>query len=171
MRFSSPAPSHGAALWALARRSGLDENSPYAYLLWGEHFSATSIVAETGGEVAGFITGFRIPDDPDALFVWQIAVDAAHRGCGVAGDMLDALVGRLPWCRAVEATVTPGNAASVALFRAFAARHRGALEEAVAFGAHLFPGGSHEAEVRFRIAPVDNQVAPPDHLSEHSQRT
>ena len=154
LRLSTPDPSHGAAMWALARRSGLDENSPYAYVLWAEYFAETSVVVERDDEVVGFVSGFPVPAAPETVFVWQVAVDERQRGRGVGNAMLDALVDRLPWLRSLEATVTPSNAASAALFRAFAARHDAPVEEEPAFGAHLFPGGSHEAEIRFRIGPL-----------------
>lgn len=146
-------PHHGAAVCDLARRSGMDENSPYAYLMWGEYFADTSVVAERGGAVVGFVTGFRPPRSPDTLFVWQIAVDEGERGRGLGGRMLDVLVSGLPWCRVLEATVTPSNRASASLFRAFAGRMGVGVDEAIVFDAALFTGGGHEPEVRFRIGP------------------
>ena len=69
LRFRTPSPSDGLALWRLAGAVGLDLNSPYAYVLWGEHFAATSIVAARGGSIVGFVTGFRPPELPDTLYV------------------------------------------------------------------------------------------------------
>src|SRR3546814_9248471 len=45
VRFRTPEPSDGRAMWALAKRSGLDLNSPYAYVMWGDYHAATSVVA------------------------------------------------------------------------------------------------------------------------------
>lgn len=128
--------------------------------MWGEYFAETSIVAERDGEAIGFVTGFRVPQAPESLFVWQVAVDEGERGRGLAGSMLDELVGRLPWCRRLEATVTPSNEASASLFRAFGSRRGAPVEEELAFGSELFPGGSHEAEVRFRIGPFEGGARP-----------
>lgn len=144
-------------MWDLARDAGLDLNSPYAYVLWADHFSETSVVAidgDTDGSLVGYVTGFRLPDDPETLFVWQIAVAEQARGRGLGSTMLDELVAHTG-VRALEATVTPDNEASAALFRAVAARHGTEAREELAYEAELFPG-DHEAEIRFRIL-----IAPP----------
>jgi diaminobutyrate acetyltransferase len=140
-------------MWALAARAGLDLNSPYAYVMWAEYQEATSIVAEAEDELVGFVTGFRVPGAPDTVFVWQIAVDERQRGAGIGGRMLDELVGRTG-AHFIEATVTPDNGPSTALFRALGARHGNDVEETLAYGEHLFPEG-HDAEIRFRV-PVTN---------------
>ncbi len=144
----------GAALWRLAKDTGtLDLNSPYAYLMWCEHFAGTSVLAEVDGGPAGFVTGFRPPARPEVLFVWQVAVADEHRGLGIAGRMLDALVERLG-VRAVEATVTPSNTASRKLFRGFARRRGCACREEPHLEAEHFPGRGHEPEVLFHIGPI-----------------
>lgn len=152
-------------MWALAAEVGLDLNSPYAYVMWGDHFAGTSIVAEDGatarattppggdaGGLEGFVTGFRPPRDGTTLFVWQVGVAPASRGRGVAAAMLDELVARTG-VRFVEATVTPGNEASASLFRGVGRRHGAPVHTETAYPEDLFPGG-HEAEVRFRIGPL-----------------
>ena len=145
----------GPSCRRLAQATGsLDVNSSYAYLLWCREFAATSVVARRDGAVAGFLTGFRRPDEPRTLFVWQVAVDAAERGKGVAAAMLDGLVGRLPDVDHVEASVTPGNTASQALFAGFA-DHRGArLTRTDLFGTDLL-GPDHPPEILLRIGPID----------------
>lgn len=152
--YRPPLTGDGSALWALACRAGLDENSPYAYLLWTAYFADSSVVAEVGGRIAGFVNGFRVPERPDTLFVWQVGVDAEHRGAGIARGMLVALVARCPWLRYVEATVNPSNAPSAALFRGLGARFETGVEESLLFDPGQFPPGGHEAEVRFRIGPL-----------------
>ncbi len=146
-------------MWALADRAGLDLNSPYAYVMWAEYHSSTSLVAESEGELIGFVIGFRVPGAPDTVFVWQIAVDERARGTGIGGQLLDELV-RRTGARAIEATVTPRNHASAAMFRGLGTRHGSDVEESVAYEEHLFPEG-HEAEVRFRI-PVHPNDDPRD---------
>src|SRR3546814_16860029 len=71
---------------------------------------------------------------------------------GVGGRMLDDLV-RRTGAEAIEATVTPENAPSAALFRALGARHGTTVEETPAYEAPLIPAGP-AAEVRFRIPAV-----------------
>jgi L-2,4-diaminobutyric acid acetyltransferase len=142
----------GPALWALARANGLDENSPYAYLLWSEYFRDTTVVAADGGDrPVGFVMAFLRPDEPETVFVWQVGVAAVHRGRGIAGRLLDVLFERTG-ARAVEATVTPTNTASQTLFRRFGERHGLRVSVEPLFAEELFPAGC-EAEHRFRIGP------------------
>lgn len=115
------------------------------------------------GTVSGFITGYVRPDDPRTLFVWQVAVDAACRGRGLAGRMLGHLGGLLPdlGCGYVEATVTPDNIASSRLFESFARSHGARLERRELFGQDVFPDEvDHEPEVLYRIGPVPGRPRP-----------
>ena len=75
-----PSRKDGAALHRLISECPpLDLNSLYAYLLLAEHFSDTCVLAESaGGRIDGFISAYVLPDRPDVLFVWQVAVHAAH---------------------------------------------------------------------------------------------
>ncbi|MFK4149009.1 diaminobutyrate acetyltransferase [Streptomyces sp. NPDC004065] len=154
-----PAPGDGAALWRLAKDSGtLDANSSYSYLLWCRDFAGTSAVARAAdGRPVGFVTGYVRPDSPRTLMVWQVAVDAAHRGRGLAARLLDALAARVAAERglsALETTITPGNTASERLFASFADRHGATVRREVLFTAGQFPDGPHEAEVLHRIGPL-----------------
>jgi L-2,4-diaminobutyric acid acetyltransferase len=142
----------GPALWSLAKDNGLDENSPYAYLLWSEYFRDTTVVAaDDDDRPVGFVMAFLRPDEPDTVFVWQIGVSADHRRRGIAGTLLDELFERTE-ASVLEATVTPSNSASETLFRRFGDRHGLAVAVDPLFGEELFPPG-HEAELRFRIGP------------------
>ncbi|MFD8914054.1 diaminobutyrate acetyltransferase [Streptomyces sp. NPDC059575] len=154
-----PAVTDGAALWRLAKESKtLDLNSSYSYLLWCRDFAGTSAVARgADGEPVGFVTGYVRPDRPHTLLVWQVAVDDAHRGRGIAAALLDGLTARLAAERGitgVETTITPGNTASERLFTSFAARHGVAPERETLFPAELFPDGPHDPEVLYRIGPL-----------------
>src|SRR5690349_8088208 len=80
-----PRIEDGHHLWRIARDSKtLDLNSPYSYVLWCRDFAATSVVARSGGEIRGFVTGFDRPAEPGTLFVWQVAVDEDWRGRSLA---------------------------------------------------------------------------------------
>jgi L-2,4-diaminobutyric acid acetyltransferase len=155
----APSVDDGAAIARLAAHAGsLDVNSSYAYVLWCRDFARTSIVAEARAQVVGFITGYLRPDQPDVLFVWQVAVDEAARGRGVGARLLDAALASeaAAGCAYLEATVTPSNASSWGLFRGLA-RRRGVPcreEEEAGFVAALFPDGGHEGEVLVRIGPL-----------------
>lgn len=146
----APLPADGQAMWELARTSGLDVNSPYAYVMWAEYQAETSVVAvDDDGELVGFAMGFRVPASPETVFVWQIATSGAHRGRGIAAHLLDTMVAHTG-ASTIEATVTPGNAPSRALFERLGARHGTQVAESTLFSEDLFPC-EHEAEIRFRI--------------------
>ncbi|MEV5367180.1 diaminobutyrate acetyltransferase [Streptomyces cellulosae] len=158
LQIDRPTVADGAVLWRIARDSKvLDLNSSYSYLLWCRDFAATSAVArDERGEAVGFITGYLRPDSPRTLLVWQVAVDEAHRGRGLAAAMLDALAARTAaehGVDTVETTVSPGNTASERLFTAFSERHGALLEREVLFDASDFPDGPHDPEVLHRIGP------------------
>ncbi len=153
---SGPAtPADGAAMWELADESTLDSNSPYAYILWGDHFGRTSRVAHDEAGLIGFVMGFRPPEKPDTLFVWQVGVSPRARKTGLASRLIEEIWSVNEGLHYLEATVTPDNIASERLFRSFAERHEAAVETTVHYGEELFPVGDHEAENRFRIGPAD----------------
>jgi diaminobutyrate acetyltransferase len=149
-----PGLADGARMWQIARDSQvLDVNASYAYLLWARDFAATSVVAETeAGTVAGFVTGYRRPDRPDTLMVWQVAVDAAARGRGIAAAMVQHLLDTTG-ARWLESTITADYPASIALFGSVAESRGCALQREQLFEAAMFPDG-HDAEMLFRIGPV-----------------
>ncbi|MFD9119308.1 diaminobutyrate acetyltransferase [Streptomyces bottropensis] len=159
IRIDRPSVADGAALWRIAGDSGaLDLNSSYSYLLWCRDFADTSVVArDDSGEPVGFVTGYVRPERPDTLLVWQVAVDEAHRGLGLAAALLDGLterVARRHPLTTVETTITPGNTASERLFAGFAARHGADIERTVLFEAGDFPDGPHPPEMLHRIGPL-----------------
>ncbi|MFD5876815.1 MULTISPECIES: diaminobutyrate acetyltransferase [unclassified Streptomyces] len=158
IRIDAPRVEDGAAIWRIARDSEvLDLNSSYSYLLWCRDFAATSVVArDENGDPVAFVTGYIRPDRPETLVVWQVAVDQAHRGKGLAATLLDALTTRVAsdqGLASVETTITPDNTASDRLFTSFAQRHDVPLEREVLFDGSLFPEGTHLPEVLYRIGP------------------
>ncbi|MBF0251051.1 MAG: diaminobutyrate acetyltransferase [Alphaproteobacteria bacterium] len=151
-------PGDGALLWELARDAGgIDLNAPYAYMMTARNFAATCVIAEVYGKPAGFATAHRLPSRPDTLFVWQVAVLPEFRGLGLGRRLLDGLVA-LRGCagvRVVEATVTPGNAASEALFTGFAKARGARLDIRAGFTEDDFPDDArHAAERLFVIHPI-----------------
>ncbi|MEV6741883.1 diaminobutyrate acetyltransferase [Streptomyces sp. NPDC051104] len=159
LRIDRPEVADGAALWRIAKDSeALDLNSSYSYLLWCRDFAGTSAVvrAEPGGRPVGFLTAYLRPERPHTLLVWQVAVDAAYRGRGLAARLLDAVAARVAaehGVTGIETTITPGNSASERLFTSFAARHGATVEREVLFETRQFPDGPHDPEVLYRIGP------------------
>ncbi len=154
----APTAADGGALHRLiARCPPLDTNSLYCNLLQCTHFSATSIVARRGGELVGAISGYRLPDAPDTLFVWQVAVAPSMRGEGLALHMLLELL-RRPACHSVcrlHTSVTPENTASRALFTALARRLSAPLSEQLWFARDREFGGAHADEILLAIGPFN----------------
>lgn len=117
------------------------------------------MVAEIDGVVVGAISGYLIPERPDTLFIWQVAVGGAARGQGLALRMLDHIVDRSA-CRQVrfmETTITENNAASWALFRKFAVKRSAGLNSEVGFDRDVHFGGQHETETLVRIGPFTSR--------------
>jgi len=51
------------------------------------HFNDTSLIAEDGGELAGFLVGFLSPARPDEGYVHFVGVHPSHRGKGLAREL------------------------------------------------------------------------------------
>lgn len=154
-----PSASDAAAVWDLVQATpSLDGNSPYAYLLLCSHFADTGLVAYRDDELAGFLLGYARPDVGSTAFVWQVAVAESARGQRLGSRLLDtwfARCARRSDLRHLEATVTPSNQPSRALFESFAERHGAPLREGVAFHSALFPEEvPHEDELLVRIGPI-----------------
>ncbi|UOE22190.1 diaminobutyrate acetyltransferase [Thermobifida halotolerans] len=160
MTLEPPSLDDGRHLWQLARGSGLDVNSPYAYVLWCRDFAATSLVArDDTGALRGFVTGYVRPEAPDTYFLWQVAVDSAFRGRRLARRMLDRIGSRLVerGVHYLEATVTPDNTASRALFASFARDRSAPLSWTPLFERAHFPSDvpePHDPEDLVRIGPL-----------------
>ncbi len=135
----------------------LDLNSPYAYMLLCTHFRETCVVAEQEeGGLCGFVSGYRQPRDPSALFVWQVAVGRQVRGRGVGKQLLTALLAH-PSCAGVthvETTITPSNGASNALFAWLAREFQARCSRTTIFRAEDFGANAHEEEELLRIGPL-----------------
>lgn len=165
LTFRPPGVADAADVWRLSRKAGaLDENSPYAYLLVCSHFAATSTVATDGsGKIVGFASCYRPPTSPEAVFVWQIAIDPEMQGRGLGRRLLDAALDQPANRDAsfVEATVTESNEPSTRLFRSLAARRDTGCDVSVMFPADAFPDGGHQAELLFRIGPIRSEMSHP----------
>ena len=140
----------------IAKCPPLDSNSLYCNLLQCTHFAATCLIAERDGKIEGWVSGYRPPDDPNALFIWQVAIDEGARGLGLGTALLEALLRRAATSDATRliTTVTPSNIASRRMFAKLARRHSAEMTARRWFdGAHHF-GGSHESEDLITIGPL-----------------
>jgi L-2,4-diaminobutyric acid acetyltransferase len=163
-RLRTPTLSDAPALHALAAATGvLDVNAVYAYLLVADHFAGTSVVAERDGVVEGFVSAYRLPEEPTTLFVWQVGVAAEARGHGLATRMVLEAVRRAPQPTHLLTTITPSNTASHRLFARVAAALRAPLLHPDHYDAALVTpvdGPAHEPEQHVRIGPIPAASAP-----------
>jgi len=150
-----PAAEDGADIWKLIRAcKPLDENSMYCNLVQCDHFRDTCIVAEMDGEIVGWVSGYLLPDDPETLFVWQVAVSSKARGTGLGTLMLRGLMAR-DVCKGVtrlQTTITRDNAGSWKLFRKFAKISDGELASAPHFSKTKHFENKHDTEHLVTIA-------------------
>jgi L-2,4-diaminobutyric acid acetyltransferase len=154
----SPRREEGYAIRQLVEQCPpLDVNSTYAYMLLGEHFASTSVVAQDASGIVGLVSAYRHPEKPHVLFVWQVAVHPSARGHGLAGRMLKHIL-RRPAARSiryVQTTVGPENAGSRATFARLALLLDTSIQEQAMFGPELFGPGNHEEERLLSIGPFE----------------
>ena len=159
IQFRHPSLGDGAAIWKMVEESSvLDSNSIYLYLLLCHHFNDTCFIGEYDGKIVAFLSAYNPPNNPETIFVWQIAVHDEMRRCGVASTMLNLLVDEMIVNKTVylEATITSSNTASRNLFRSLAAKHGVACNEDILFKRESFGDQAHEDEVLFRLGPFKN---------------
>ncbi|MBL4608541.1 MAG: diaminobutyrate acetyltransferase [Pseudomonadales bacterium] len=136
----------------------LDINSSYCNFLQCSHFANTSVVAEMNGALVGFISGYAIPERPDTLFVWQVAVAEKARGLGLASRMLTHILARAHCIDIayLETTITENNHASWALFKSLAKAQSAGFQSSgwMDKDTHFF--GLHDSEALVRIGPFNS---------------
>ncbi|MCG9681788.1 diaminobutyrate acetyltransferase [Vibrio sp. Isolate23] len=156
--FSVPSAEDGHDIFKLiAQCPPLDTNSSYCNFLQSTHFRQTCLLARYKGEISGFVSGYRKPEEPSTLFIWQVAVAPNFRGKGLALRMIDALLARdaLQNITAIETTITQGNGSSWALFKKVDARNglQGSISTFLDQNTHF--KGEHDTEYLYRI-PLKN---------------
>ncbi|MCC2602366.1 diaminobutyrate acetyltransferase [Sphingopyxis sp. FBM22] len=160
VRFRPPRSKDGPAVTTLiAACPPLDRNSRYCNLLQCEHFADHCIVAENSQRIMGWVSGYRPPSNPDAFFVWQVAVATEGRGRRLANRMITELLLR-PAQRGVThllTTVTDDNQASWALFRSLARDWGATLERSALFERNIHFAGTHNTEYLAVIRPASSE--------------
>ncbi len=160
MQFRPPRAADGPAVTALiAACPPLDRNSRYCNLLQCEHFADHCVIAEKAGRIVGWVSGYRPPSDPDAFFVWQVAISSEGRGRRLASRMISDLVARSAQRGVTHliTTITDDNHASWALFRGLARDWDASFERSALFERETHFAGAHATEYQARIGPLDRQ--------------
>jgi ribosomal protein S18 acetylase RimI-like enzyme len=85
-----------------------------------DHFYATSTIAESDGELAGFLIGFLSPSQPDAAYIHFVGVHPSLRGAGLARTLYERFfaLAREHDRQMVSAITAPQNAGSIAFHTA-----------------------------------------------------
>lgn len=163
--YRPPRTQDGASIWRLIGScEPLDSNSLYCNLLQCDHFGDTCVVAERAADAAlvGWISAYLLPDEPDTLFVWQVAVDRRVQGMGVGKRLLWELLQREA-CESVDrlqTTITADNKASWALFSSLARACGGALGHEPHFRKDAHFDGRHPTEHMVTIDLAAHAAAP-----------
>jgi L-2,4-diaminobutyric acid acetyltransferase len=146
----------------------LDQNSMYCNLLQTHHFAGTSVAAIYQSQLVGFISGYILPEKPDTLFVWQVAVHPKARGIGLASKMLSHLLQRPASIHVqnLETSITPTNKGSWKLFERLARELDAPLEKTVLFDRFQHLNDEHDTEHLVQIGPFTKEsVAALDSLA------
>lgn len=160
----TPQPEDGSDVHQLIGRCApLDENSMYCNLLQCSHFAETCALAEVDGEPMGFVSGYLVPQRPERLFIWQVAVCPEARGLKLGKRMiLDIL--RRPVCRAVRelhTTITDDNSASHGVFKSVARSLETDFKKEVFFDEEEHFDGEAATEVLWKIGPFERRIFSP----------
>lgn len=160
IKLSAPVSTDGVLMHQLVQQCPpLDENSTYCNLLQAAHFSDSCVIAKNErGEAVGFVSGYRLPTDDTAYFLWQVAILEEARGTGLAQKMIDHILAR-PEQKSVNrllTTITADNTASRKMFSTWAASKNAGLHEEVFFDKQQHFHGEHESEFMVMIAPLIN---------------
>lgn len=130
----------------------LDLNSHYLYLLQCSHFADTCVVAEVNGKIAGWVSGYLLPETKSTFFIWQVAVGAQARGLGLGSKMIQWLISRYPETQRIHTSITPDNQASWGLFKSLARKWGSDLSSSEWFEGQKHFSGRHDTEVLVEIA-------------------
>ena len=133
----------------------LDTNSMYCNLLQCSHFAGTSVAAVRNDVLCGFISGYLIPNRPDVLFIWQVAVHENARGQQLASRMLEDILGRTQCSQvtSLQTTITKNNDASWGLFQRLAKTLDAPLITMVMFDRQSHFDDRHDTEMLVGIGP------------------
>ena len=88
--------------------------------LFLDHFFGTSLVAEHGGELAGFLIGFLSPAKPAEAYIHFAGVAPVWRGAGLARSLYERFFDRARQDErtVVKAITSPQNGPSIAFHQA-----------------------------------------------------
>lgn len=138
----------------------LDTNSSYCNLLQCSHFSSTSVTAHSDGNLVGFISGYIIPERPNTLFIWQVAVAEQARGQRLASKMLTHILSRKHCINVncIETSITEDNQASMKVFKSLAKTLSTDIQCSEWMDKERHFSGLHDSEPLVRIGPFTHSA-------------
>ena len=153
-----PSKEQGKKIYKLVQDTKvLDVNSEYLYLLQTTHFSDICSVATYEDKVIGFVSGYMIPNEPNTLFIWQVAVDSDFRGNDLARRLIMDIIQRKELnVNFLHTTVSPSNNSSIRVFEKVASHYETKMEKADFFEISDFTN-QHEEEVLYKIGPFNKK--------------
>ena len=154
-----PKKEHSKQIFNLVKSCGnLDVNSEYLYLLQTTHFKETCSIAVCEDRVVGFVSGYRLPNMPEVLFIWQVAIDENFRGLGLANKLIANTLKRElnSSITKIHTTVSPDNKASIKMFTKLAEKLNTKIVKKKFFRKEDFIN-SHEEENLYEIGPLKNK--------------
>jgi GNAT superfamily N-acetyltransferase len=88
--------------------------------LFLDHFFGTSLIAEGGGELAGFLIGFLSPSKPLVAYIHFAGVAPPRRGAGLARSLYEQFfdLARQDGRTVIKAITSPQNGPSIAFHQA-----------------------------------------------------
>jgi L-2,4-diaminobutyric acid acetyltransferase len=133
----------------------LDLNSEYLYLLQTTHFKESCSIALCEENIVGFVSGYRLPNKPDTLFVWQVAIDENFRGMGLAAKLIANTLKRKinSDIKYIHTTVSPSNKSSIKMFTKLANYLKTEIKSKQFFEKEDFVD-QHEEENLYEIGPI-----------------
>ncbi len=147
-----PELSDGPAIFDLVKTiPEIDTNSQKYYYLMCNDFGKSSLIAERGGELLGFVIGYITPEDEKCLLISQIVVAENARNKGMAGALLANLA--QDWSgiiTSIKTMITPSNKNAQALFNGFAEKMGHTVATSDFLKAKQF-ADKHEDEVLYTI--------------------
>lgn len=93
--------------------------APLLPRLFFQHFRDTGLVAESGGDLVGFVIGFASQAEPGVAYIHFVGVDPGHRGGGLGAELYERFFALAleRGCTEVRCVTSPVNTGSIAFHR------------------------------------------------------
>jgi L-2,4-diaminobutyric acid acetyltransferase len=104
-------------------------HTPFTYWVMVFNYADYIFIAHEGEKPVGFIMAMPSADPAIGLFIWQIGIVPDHRGAGLGGRLIRALLEKHASTKRFTITVDPDNIPSFKAFKSAASALGTTLEE------------------------------------------